>query len=676
MANNYNGLKDILNEELSLERNIFNHYKDKKIIGEYCLADFKQKYAKNNRRGNVGFYLSDFEKSTVGLITQCRGLLSMFELSKFGVDIHSDKELVSMINQTLNDISITIQDKNNSYKYDATPYLDFDEEDENRIHCYTDSLALIVETMIEAREAYYNNLENEQFILIEGFPNVIERIEDILHKAIQKLIDSSLGINVVDGVPQGLDYTLKGDRKVLLDKNGQKCLYRGWTYQDMPLDSTNATETSIYFTYVACKAYLTLYNALEEAIKYSRDFEYKPNCEKEKLERDLKFLEKIQVAYNQLNKRCYDAGHYIDLMTRTIDISSDFVGYGFKAVTIKDINSSTSNDALFNTLFCISIFVMAGVDLDYKAIGKYEEFLEALQFAIQNVQKTFKNLKNNNKEYIVEQLVLPFNEKIDNSKERIVFQTKTLRKKKIQVLTLVPLLIKTYTMISKYLVQYPQTQMTAYLQMILDNRIPNKWLWDKDGYNITTNYYYISSLLDFYTYYEKFEYPFATRETDILNAADKKVEEERIRSEEKMAFLMKQFEAKEKEWKEQLDVIRNTKPAVVNELENLSKGVLKENIKEVMVEMFQESADFNCSETNDKNIPINNAFKDYLISFFFDSIKQTYDRSSIEPQEMEALKKHEISEKDLKAYKVSEKTLMRILKVKVADLIKIELGIK
>jgi len=105
----------------------------------------------------------------------------------------------------------------------------------------------------------------------------------------------------------------------------------------------------------------------------------------------------------------------------------------------------------------------------------------------------------------VDQFLVGFNEAFTVHREKV----KELRKLRMRVFTLMPLLIRTNNVISEYLIKYPQANMKKYLAYILENRYEEKnkfkWIWENDGFFSCSNYYYISALGEFYNYYETYE---------------------------------------------------------------------------------------------------------------------------------------------------------------------------
>ena len=150
----------------------------------------------------------------------------------------------------------------------------------------------------------------------------------------------------------------------------------------------------------------------------------------------------------------------------------------------------------------------SGVDLDYAAAGKGIDFYDILQYTVPNVQRLYKRLVREGKDYICDQYTLKFNEALPNdgteAVDSVFNQARLLRKQHIVAANIIPLMIKTYNILSKYLTPYPQYEMRVYKDTIIANKMEDEWVWDSDGFQLINNYNYVFSLRNFYDYYEKY----------------------------------------------------------------------------------------------------------------------------------------------------------------------------
>lgn len=206
-------------------------------------------------------------------------------------------------------------------------------------------------------------------------------------------------------------------------------------------------------------------------------------------------------------------------------------------LTEEGLRMSTTSDALFNTVYIVNILIDSGMDetlqlemqqaharsedpeltpaeqqeqlnLAVQKQREYDNLLESCQLAVQRAFRTYESMKNDGKDYIVDQFLIGFNERFVVHKERV----NDLRKLRMRVFSLLPMLIHTNNVINSYLVKYPQVNMQKYTGYILENRYAEEtedskaeWIWEKDGYFSGSNYYYVNAVKELYDYYEEYE---------------------------------------------------------------------------------------------------------------------------------------------------------------------------
>ena len=211
-----------------------------------------------------------------------------------------------------------------------------------------------------------------------------------------------------------------------------------------------------------------------------------------------------------------------ELWSRFGEHMSDKVFYSDGGEGEKDvIMKGDPNGILFNTLFIQGIILNSAYDEKLKDednnIGEYLNLYDKMQQTIQSVLDLYNSAKKNGKLYKIERYVLLFDE-FEESGRGI----EELRRSKILGFTLLPFLIKINNLLSKYVVKYPQKQMRTFLELILSNSCYEDkeekdengemvtirkriWLWESNGYNGLSNYYYAEALTNFYEYYNKYE---------------------------------------------------------------------------------------------------------------------------------------------------------------------------
>ncbi|MDE7406429.1 MAG: hypothetical protein K2M89_06120 [Clostridiales bacterium] len=187
-------------------------------------------------------------------------------------------------------------------------------------------------------------------------------------------------------------------------------------------------------------------------------------------------------------------------------------------IEMEVIKRSSHNNAFFNNLFVIGIILNSAYDMEVmkKDPKEYERMLNIFQLSIQNTQRCYDEIEERGLLYKIDSYILDFSDKVDSANTELA---KQLRRVNMSVVPLMPLMLKNNNLMSQYVVQYPQKQMTESLKDIIKNRKyvgdeekKQSWVWDKDGYNSITNYYYVDALISFYRYYKQYEEPLIENE--------------------------------------------------------------------------------------------------------------------------------------------------------------------
>ena len=619
-------IKQTENKDLTGDKSgIFSKYRERDEVGGWMLSSFLNPTF--NKGIDKGFTMSN-TTTTLGVISQCYGILTLAEYSKFDLDLGKYPDACAKISMAFNYILSHIGADKEELIFDASSYFDAtaDKKEKLAITDYTETVALVLKCSVEIRRLLRNDLNSNRDTIVidkkylkQDFigefdatdKNATTRAELTL---VERLIAKCMGVLSKSAltIKGGENYYLKNSDKPLPDVFRQKMLYKGWTFTRIDKDKHDKCEPSLYFTYLVSDAYLAFYESFSEAIGILRgvivdkimddngwsasefeeadaeleDDELSENAQSQakaelaevpldELDRevekvnldtfftenklslptwevmeDLRFLQSNYKKYREFQKTNMDAGHYVDTYFSEFDTTRDFFSYNFKLVTAQSIEDSSSSDALFNVLFAMNIMLAAGTDIDYTANGRKDEFYEALQYTIPNIQRLYKKFVREGKESVCDQYILKFNEALpkDDNKYSPFNQVKELRKQRIFAYTLTPIVIKTYTTLSKYLTPYPQYEMRMYEKEIVANKMTKAtsarglrglspeqdiWLWDKDGFHIITNYNYTTALRMFYDYYETYEKDFVTAEEEYVIKNKNKVKEvEKQRAEE------------------------------------------------------------------------------------------------------------------------------------------------
>lgn len=620
----YSDLKDIIDSKRNTKNTVFNRYKPKDSIAEEIAKNFfSSKYndPPKNAKYEEGFANSLADRSQVGLLTQAYGLQIIAGLRSLGCNL---EERSPKINYVLNqlfellgidgDVLSAIRDMDYDdfdpylLNFNISPfYVDFEETETKREsasrNC-VESASAVLKALSEIRTAIGVQLDagNELDLTFANDPissdEMIENIECIIKYTLKWLIDACIPAPKPNG--ETIKYKVRG-----YSVESENVNYAGWNFFRSPENAnemsnnivTNEYEPSLYITFSVCSAYISLKSELAFVQPYvdkntlPDDKDMTP-----RYDRNVRLYKAIAPLLDKFQKQCMQAGRYEELRSNgfftgedPIDLSVCFIGQNYNPVTFEDISNSTTNDAMINTILHILILLYAGIDIDYKVVAAdnnapaiIDDFYDEMQYAIQNILRCYKKLNAADKSYIVDQYVLSFKEKMPSDFASLA---KTLRRQRIQVASTLPLLIIANNEISKYLVQYPQKQNMEYLAMIMRNRNLDKnnnveWAWDRDGYNITSQNYYIRALNDFYNYYDQYEANYIKADEQVNRAKDeseKKIARLTEKHKTEIAALEAAIAEKEQEIKEGHPIIK--------ELRALAASAIKDSF----VELFQGS---------------------------------------------------------------------------------------
>lgn len=600
-------LSDILEAEKI--GGVFNKYIDKSEIAKKIAAQFfRRKY---NNKGRKGFFNSDLDRSQVGLITQCYGLQVIYSLNKMNLEAteYADK-IYYVIDDIFNQMQVTkqkiqkIEEMGNAinlsqdlFNFNMTPFINIDDpaddaDDIVSINSCVESAANVIRALAEIRDVLISQADSSKGLLKEVSADVRSKFvffsdpeitdEDTIIY-IEKIIKYALAwlISACIPVQKGkvIKYAING-----VEAKNPYINYLGWNF--FKSDSTEVYEPSLYVTFSVCSAYMSLTetigsNTIEDVIK--KDYK---KFQSSAYDRNYRFASYIIDEIDQFKKQCMDAGRYEEMRCNgtldgraPIDLTNSFIGQNYTSVSFKDIENSTTNDALINTIFHVLILIYAGIDLDYSEISTVDEFYDEMQYALQNALRSYKYLLRMDKGYIVDQYVLSFKEKMPLE---LVPISKALRRQRIQVASTLPLMIRAYNEVSKYLIKYPQKQNIEYLTLIMTNRTETKngreWSWDRDGYNITSENYYVKALNDFYEYYEEYE----SRYIDPDITLQKEITQLKSENDEYILKREKFWEQEKKklcdELSEKEKQLAEKRDPLVEEVTKIAREVLKNNL--------------------------------------------------------------------------------------------------
>lgn len=450
--------------------------------------------------------------------------------------------------------------KDDTLCFDTSPYLHNSTAFKSGEYAYIDSLTWVLSSMLSLFRLHISGK-------YDASKETLETATKIYKYAVQYLIDSYID-----------------------NKASSKKFKKGWNFTRVNKDDS----PSLYFTFAVSEVMIDILDTFKNVIRtaditliheeidkrlkdkdtpeaidskkaqaelYYENFKKALNNGSEQTQREIELFSIINNGYDVYDENSpyyileglvKDSANNIWSIVKN-DISDTFYSADLEStISEKAIEQSFSNDALFNSIFIINTIIDAGLDEDaddmvnyftingsdeyYEAISNYDTIREALRMAYDNVWQFYTKLKKSNKEYKVSEYTLSFDETFKETK--IASIATELRKARIRVFSLMPLLVKTKTTIGEFVISYPQYDMQIYLEAILQNRYVSTtqngtiWVWEKDGYSTSSNYYFISALSDFYSYYEKYE------SNVIENATNNEEARKTIQNEAKEAYLI------------------------------------------------------------------------------------------------------------------------------------------
>ncbi len=503
---------------------ILDEYEDSSVIAGKIYKEFIKLYVDGK-----GFPLDD-RTLRYGLISNCMALSTILELIDLDAKPSGDEnkygELLGSIFAEL------YPDGVNRPVFSASPYIKSDDENVH-LDSYVETISKVLITMVDLRTTLLdNNIEIHYPIrysgrAIESKEKLISFIENLIVVCIEAINKCCLPNNTV------FKYKINGET-VERDRVDSVVNFRGWTYCQADPAIADNYDVSIYFTYHATNAFLSFYQTFSrifDAYFENKEFNLDDikETKRERVKLDKIFFDNNIDIISEFRQKTISAGRYFETkMTENgVNLALDYVGKDLRPVSFDGIvNSQKSNDVI-NTVLVLSILINSGLDDDYASKGQKNYLYEQLQFGMNNVKKIYSILKKNSNEDVVNSYRLIFNEKYPK-KELPEIQYLRRQCDDIAVYDFVPAFCNTYATVSQYLIQYPQREMVDNLAMIMENRMSDRWLWSKEGYNINNNLYYILALENFYDYYKEYELPLSAK-GEKYNDKAKKAEEDMIK---------------------------------------------------------------------------------------------------------------------------------------------------
>ena len=596
-------------------------YRAKKEIGKYIAEDFVRFNREKTRKEN-SFSFSD-EVEEAGILSQLQGFQALAMLwEEFDVEV-DEKKLVALID----DFMARVKVADGQYRFDATPYL-IDSRQFDGGYAYIDTLTWFMSAACSV------------------FRLIIKKNVDVGAERLDQL---------VDGFVYGMRFLTEESFINIEDRSE---FSYGWNY------TCGCLKPSLYFTFAVSEVLIDVYTTFEatvmeaeteyvqsridellgglgeeyrEEIRAKKDqveqvyLDYLENNSKtdEEREREKDLFFRINGSeevfgdaslYRKLEEQCKKAANDIWALTKE-KLAESFFSFDLKNTIPEDvIEQSITSDALFNSVFILNILINAGLDEDaedrinyftvnesaeYKvALEEYDEMRDIIRLGYDKVYQTYSKLRKKQKDYIVNEYVLTLAEDFAPA---FSARVKEMRKARIRVFSLMPLLVKTKTTMSEFVIRYPQFDMQLYLEQILDCRYTSEdgkqaWIWERDGYSASSNYYFINALSSFYDYYQEYELEYAKNANKNEEAKRRIREEHRKELEAKGGEIYNcrhELQAKELELEEQDRTIEDLKRQIGEfksdplreTLTNFVYKAIQERIEELITAFFRGMAE-------------------------------------------------------------------------------------
>ena len=499
-------------------------YCERKEIGQAIYEDFLA-YTKN-KTGNENVFAFSEDLAQKGILSQLQGfqVLAML-IEEFDLSFNKETK------ERLRTLLVDILDELDTNGFNATPYL-VTSQQFNDEHRYIDTVTWFASCACSAfrliiKRAWHVGDELKQR-LIERFSQSFQYLVDSFISREDKFSFSS-GWNYTKGCKVPSLYFTFAVSEVLIDiyTTFENVIVNAETQFvqdkiDAAFASVKGTDPDIDTEINQKKAqiaesnkkYIDQYNSKTPKSEEEKSLFKSINGNREPYEEGSRYAK----FENQCKEAAQDIWNLVgDKITDKL-FAADLVS----EVTEDAIEQSGSNDALFNSMFVIGTIINAGLDEDsedkvnyftlngqkeyVQALDEFDDMRDTLRLSYDKVFRLFEKIRKKGKEYKINDYVLNFDETFDPSQSENV---KELRKARIRVFSLMPLLVKIKTSFSNFVFKYPQYDMQLYLERILERRIKDgkqdKWIWEADGYSSSSNYYYVSALADFFEYYEEYE---------------------------------------------------------------------------------------------------------------------------------------------------------------------------
>ncbi len=357
---------------------------------------------------------------------------------------------------------------------------------------------------------------------------------------------------------------------------------------------------------------------------------------------------------------CFSAAKHVWQKAEGI-IKKNFIGDNFftedgvvPEIKESDILKSSTSNALFNTLFVVFTGIYGYVNkVDQDGNNEnIESVMETMREALQNVQKTYEMLSQRGMEYIVDSYSLLF--QAGAGKNATEFEKKCslkLNSENIFDSSLLPLLVKSNSILAIYIQQFPQKEMGQHFENLFGKISISDWenkevfLWDVNKYNVKNTERYLEAVADFYEYFETYEkgYVDVKEQTDATIAQE--IEKAKpIWKQEVSRDLKAKYEKDFKEWQEEESQKHQFEQLFSKEIKRLATEVVEEKIIETMDHIIEARAHNNMQELSGFESAFAQRFGAVLMSLMDKYLVELY-YSGMSVEQL-----HKVVEKDVDAF--------------------------
>lgn len=456
------------------ETSSFQSYAELNVIGKKIINSLLKKRKKNkNISEDLLLFYTDAKNQNTGFLSAvygCTGLLSL--MNRYRVELNKQQKdfLKSSIAYLLDYVE--------ENKYTLDPYINdsLNEEVFVKTRDYIGAMTWMLSLLTSVRAAINNDVL------------VFENSEDINEK-----------------IKRQIKYIIKNFARNVSGQNSDDP--KGWGF-------TQGAEPSLFFTYSVLEAYSDFEDNICPPCPVGKD-----EVEWRKKEWDnelLKYLdyygdeEDSNSDFADWKKKCENVAMKVWETYKNV-LKTDFVSDAFwdinTVISKSDILKANSSNALFNNIYLVFILIFGYVNKRVETESEKEDVIMTMNAALQNVQRTYEQLKKEGYSYIVDNYIIQFGQCKGIPSEAIG----RLNYEMIIDAKITPTLVKANNMIAFYITQYPVKEMGTLFEELFANIDSNEWVWDSNTYDVKNTERYIEAIADFYLYYDEYERRYVRR---------------------------------------------------------------------------------------------------------------------------------------------------------------------